>query len=286
MGYDIVLHELVKIAFGVLFVVYFKLALIGAILTVVVANTADICFYFATLYHEFMSHARWSYVKSWGKTSVLSFYGMVGGRISSLDMMLLILFGGALARAYYGAAYTVTFVILYTSTLTLALYPRLLSGGGGADVEASAKLSIIFAVPTLVGVVTLADRLLAVLNPAYASARFVLYFLSLEAFLSCFSNIFESIITGTERVDAQDRFSVRDLTRSRLFILPTLSYVQAALALPIFYFVLRYFKGTELQSAVYCATVHLIFASAFLIVKFLIAKRCLSFRDSKKNLAQ
>jgi len=209
---------------------------------------------------------------------------MIGGRIVSLDMMLLILFGGALARALYGAAYAITVLITYTSTLAYGLYPKLLSGGGGTDVEASIKLTTIFAVPALVGVITIAHPLLAILNPTYESAYPILYILSIVAFLGCYSSILDSVIIGTEKIDSLPGFTIKDLTRSRLFILPTLSYVQAVVGLPILYLIFNTLTNREVDFGLACATMYLFFGLAFVTARFKISKRCLQFHFPLRTL--
>ena len=284
LAYDTMLHETLKIAVAILLVIYLKMGLVGAMLSLIVANTAGICLFLVMLGSEFRSRPRWSHLKSWFKTSTLSIYGMIGGRIASLDMILLILFGGALARALYGAAYTITILITYTATLAFGLYPKLLSGGGGADVEASIKLTTVFAVPALVGVITIAHPLLIILNPSYESAYPILYILSIVAFLSCYSSIFDSVITGTEKVDSLPGFTIKDLTRSRLFILPTLNYVQAGLALPILYLIFNSVTHTELGIGLSCATMYLVFGLAFVAARFKIARRCLRFHFPLRTL--
>jgi len=284
IAYDIILHEFTKIAAALLLVIYFKMELVGAILSVIVANTADICFFMAVLRPEFHFYPRWSYLRTWLKTSTLSIYGMIGGRIAGLDMMLLILFGGALSRALYGAASMITVLITYTATLSYALYPRLLSGGGSKDAEASIKLTTLIAIPALMGVITLAHPLLVVLNPVYESAYPILYILSIVAFLGSFSSIFESIISGTERVDAHPKFTIKDLVKSRLFILPTFSYIQAVIGLPILYFAFNRLTHSTLESALWCAMVSLILTSTFTISKLIISKRCLDFRFPMRTL--
>ena len=284
LAYDIVLHEILKIAVAILLVIYLKMGLVGAILSVIAANTADICLFLAMLGSEFHSRPRWDYLKPWFKTSTLSIYGMIGGRIVSLDMMLLILFGGALARALYGAAYTITVLITYTATLAYGLYPKLLSGGGEADVEASIKLTTVFAVPAVIGVITIAHPLLIILNPSYESAYPILYILSVVAFLGCYSSIFDSVITGTEKVDSLPGFTIKDLTRSRLFIVPTLSYIQAVLALPILYLIFNRVTHKELDIGLLCATIYLIFGLIFVAARFKISRRCLRFRFPLRTL--
>lgn len=183
-----------------------------------------------------------------------------------------------MARALFGAAYTITVLITYTATLAYGLYPRLLSGGGGPDVEASIKLTTIFAVPALVGVATLAHPLLFILNPAYESAYPVLYILSIAALLSSYSYIFDSIITGTERVDARPEFTIKDLAKSRLFILPTLSYVHAVIGLPILYVMFNRLTHADLEMGMLCAMVQLGFGGIFVVARYKISKRCLNFR--------
>ena len=75
----------------------------------------------------FKEKANWGYLKEWLKGSTAIAYNAIGGQLFSFVFILLFLYGGTGARAYYQAAFTFTGIISYANSLAFALYPKLLA---------------------------------------------------------------------------------------------------------------------------------------------------------------
>ena len=277
LGYDVVVHELIMVSLGIVLVMFLKFGLFGAVVTVISSNFVDILFYLVTLRNEFRLATNWAYLRSWLRSSAINVYGMVGDRLGATNVVLLVVFSGATARAYVGAAYAVALTISYVSGLAVGLYPKLLAGGTREDVENILRLMFMFAIPMVVGILVLAEPLLGILNPEYSVAAPVLYLAAILYLPWCLSTVFDTVITGTERID-ETSFRMKDLFRSRLSLPPTLLYISSAITLPLLYLILTHLKPNALDAAFYLvATVYASLPVAF-TVKYLVARRCMNFR--------
>jgi len=277
LGFGFSIFEITKIALGFILIMQFNLGLIGIVASIISASFLQFLFYLKLTSHEFHEKIRWNYVKEWLKASPLNFYGMLSERLLAFTNIFLFVYGGELSRAYYGAAWTIAGIIGYSSLLAYALYPRLLSGSRSEDVPTSFKMVLMFALPMTLGAMVLSDSFLTILNPSYRVARLVLILLSLYSLCITFSSIFDSIVGGTEKLDAEARISYRGIVRSRLFLSLTLPYIQAAVVVPLTYFVLISMVRGAVEAATSLALINTVANIVVNIAKYRIAKRCLDF---------
>jgi hypothetical protein len=101
--------------------------------------------------------------------------------------------------------------------------------------------------------------------------------LAIDALIATVSVLFSSVLYGVERVDEKPKFSLKDLVKSRLFILFSLPYFHAAITLPTTYYVLaNYAQNRPLEAALYVSTINasvrlIMFLVLFAIVRKMIA---------------
>jgi len=277
IGYGLLVYEACRVVLGFILIIRFKLGLIGAICSIIVAFTIQIAFYVKLTAKELKENVRWYYLKEWLKAAPINIYYIVGTNLTTFTFILLFVYGGELARAYYGAAVTIAAVIGYSSFLAFALYPRLLSGSSPEDVFVSLKMVMMFVIPMMVGVMALSDSYLIVLKFVYADARPVLFLLAINYLCVALSPVFYAIVLGTEKVDAKAKLAFLDLIKSRLFLFFTLPYIQSAVTLPTTFFILNFIAKTPLEAATYVALITLLANSAMLAAKYIIARKCLTF---------
>jgi len=87
---------------------------------------------------------------------------------------------------------------------------------------------------------------------SYGVAWPVLIALSVNTLVTLIMTFYQSCLFGVEAFDAEGKISIRQLVRSKIFKVFTLSYIQAAIALPIAYFVLtRFGLHGSVDAAVY-----------------------------------
>jgi len=277
IGYAFLIFEVCKVILGFMLILQLKLGLQGALYSIIISHAIQIVFYIKLTAKEFKESIKWSYLKEWLKASPINIYDIVGNRIAAFTLILLFVYGGELARAYHGAAATFTSIISYSSLLAFALYPRLLSGSRSEDVLVSLRLVMTFAIPMTVGVIVLSDSYLTILKANFAEARLVLLLLAISVLCLTISQVFNTVVLGTEKVDAKAKIAFRELIRTRLFFLFTIPYIESAVTLPAAFFVLTSIAKTSLEAATYLALILLLASLALLVVRYAIARKCLVF---------
>ncbi len=232
-AYGFLTFEGVKVSFGVVTILYMKIGIYGALISVLIAYISQAIFLFANL-GSYVTEANldWNTVKSWLRTSWIPLYSGLASILISLDALIVTLLTSSTDPiGLWRAALMIPQAVGYSSLLTYALYPKLLAGGNEKDVETSLKLVLMFAVPSAIGAILLAEPLIRVFNPEFIIASNILRVGVMTAFLTCIGGILGTIIVGTEKIDKTD-LSFKKLLKSRLFFLPTLSYTQLLIYLP------------------------------------------------------
>ena len=285
IGYGLLIYEACKVTLGFTLIIQLKLGLLGVIYSMISSYIIQIAFYIKLTAKELKQSVRWTYLKEWLKASPINLYNIVGNRIAAFTLIFLFIYG-ELARSYYGAAVTIANVIGHSTVLAYALYPRLLSESNAKDISISLKMVLMFAIPMTTGAMILSDSYLTILKLVYRDATPVLLLLAINALCSSLSQVFNTVVMGTERLDAKAKIPFRELTKSRLFQIFTLPYIQSAITLPTTFFALFYIAKTQLEAATYLALISLIVGLAMLLCRYIIARKCLTFNFPWKNLAK
>jgi len=142
------------------------------------------------------------------------------------------------------------------------------------------------AIPMTTGAMVLSDSYLTILEVVYREATPVLLLLAINALCSSLSQVFNTVVMGTERLETKAKIPFRELTKSRIFQIFTLPYVQSAITLPTTFFALSYIAKTELEAATYLALISLIVGIAMLLSRYIVARKCLTFNFPWKNVAK
>ena len=233
-AYGFLVLQAMKVILGVVMILYMKTGIYGAFVSVLAANIAEAIFLFANL-RSYVTKANldWSTAKNWLRTSWIPLYSGLAPILISLDALIVTLLTSSTEPiALWKAALMISQVVGYSSLLTYALYPKLLAGGTEKDVETSLKLVLMFAVPSAIGAVLLAEPLIQIFKSEFIIASNILRISVITTFLACIGGILETIIVGTEKIDTKDA-SFKKLLKSRLFLLPTLNYAKLLMYLPI-----------------------------------------------------
>jgi O-antigen/teichoic acid export membrane protein len=239
IGYGLLIEEAVKIAIALVVVVGLKQLFLGAILALGISGLVQVLYYVRLLFGQFKQKANWGYLKEWLKGSAAIAYNAVGGQLVAFVFILLFLYGGSNTRAYYQAAFTFTNIIGYSSSLAFALYPKLLAKtSSDEEVEISLRTMLMVALPLATISIVMSTSLLAILNVVYGVAWPVLIALTVDTLIGLLSSFYSSCLMGTEVFDAEGKISLSKLVRSKIFVVFSFPYVQAAIALPLAYYVL------------------------------------------------
>ena len=277
VGYGFLIFEICKVILVLVFIPILHMGLLGAVLSVVFARLLEFTLYLKLMADDLRERVVWSYVREWVKASFVNVYNIAGQWIISFAPILLFMYSGGYARAYYGAALTITNIIGYSSLLAFSLYPRLLSQSNSSDVTASLRTVLMFAIPMTFGAITLSGSYLIILKPDYVVAKPILILLALSAFCITLSNVFHAVVAGTEQFDAEAKIPVKKLVRSRLFLLFTVPHVRGIALVSLTYITLSFMAGTPYEAAFLLAAVNVVASIVTMLMKYAIARRGLPF---------
>ncbi|UCG45367.1 MAG: hypothetical protein JSV58_00895 [Candidatus Bathyarchaeota archaeon] len=276
IGYGLLLNEGIKVILGFILISQFKLGLLGALIAIAGSHLIQIAFYIGIVAKELREGVRWTYLREWIKASLINIYNIIGSRIAAMPLILLFIHS-ELARSYYGAAFTIANVVTYSTFLSYALYPRLLSKSNSQDVSTSLKMVLMPAIPMTIGVIVLSDSYLTILRQEYLEARLVLIILAIWVFSEALLQVFRVVALGTEKIDVKAKIPFRQLPRTKLFQIFTIPYIQSAITLPATFIMLSFADDSSLVAATYLAMINLIVGLAMLVVTYRISRRCLTF---------
>jgi O-antigen/teichoic acid export membrane protein len=274
IGYGLLVEEFSKILIAYILIIRLQQPLLGALISLTIAFTIQIVYYFKLLSKELRQPVKWSYVKEWLKGSTINIYYLVGDRIAALVFIILIAYNplaGPQARGIYLAAMTIANVITYSSFLSFALYPKLLAESNVQDIITSLKTVLMFAIPMAAGAIALSDSYLTTLNETYRQAATVLTILAINALVQTISAFFSSVLYGFERIDEKAKIPLRRLVKSPLFKAFTLPYVHSAITLPAtFYLLTNFAKDQPISAAIYVGIIDTIARSVTFLALYII----------------
>jgi hypothetical protein len=253
VGYGAIIQQVIKVSLGYVLIMQFGQPLMGAVISISIAITVQMGYYYTLLAEELKQQVQWGYVKEWLKASAANIYNVVGNQLINLVFIMLFYYGEAGGREIYYAAGTMANVIAFSGFLAFALYPKLLAEKKSEDITSALKMVLMFALPMTVGAIALSNSYIVLLRESlleiYPGAGVVLVVLALDAFVTVVSGIYGSVLFGFETVD-QEKMSFRALVKSKLFLYFSLPFVHSAITIPTTYYVLTtYALGQPLKAA-------------------------------------
>ena len=284
LGYGLLVAEVCKVILGYILIIEFRQPLLGALLSLIVAFTIQIAYYFKLLIQELRQQIRWEYVKEWVKGSIANIYNIVGNQIAAFVFIMLFTYGGSEGRSNYGAAGQIASVITYSSFLAFALHPKLLAEKNTEDITTSLKMVLMFAIPMTAGAMMLSDSYVIIINVIYKDAWPVLVVLAINALVATLSGLFSSVLYGVERVDEKAKISFRELVKSRLFVVFSLPYFHSAITLPTAFYILANHVQNPLQAALYVSIINSSVSFAMFLILYVIVRKMVTMNIPWRNI--
>jgi len=230
-----IVFEAVKLFFGVLLVVVFKLSLLGAILSIVLAFFFEFTFFVVMNPKMLSGNFDRTLIRKWIGNAWLPLITTLPGFISSLDVIFLGYILGSssvIPIAYFKAALTFGSIVGYAGAISFAIYPKILKEGidnSKSYIEDIVSLTNMFGIPMMFGAIILSEPLLCILREEYSVARNALILLSVSSLLGANRSIFTSVLLGSEKADEKVSSFSKDLVNSLLFKLPMLDSINSLL---------------------------------------------------------
>jgi len=219
--------EITKIPLAILFVYSMDFGVQGVILSVTLANIPSIILlsYFAR--EKIMNKFKFEYIKKWIRLSWVSLYPGINLLFRSLDVLIFSLItGSVIGLAYYGAAWSVSTLVAQSSSISSAVYPKLLSGGKTDYLQDNITKMFYFATLLSAISITFARPGLFALNPLYEIAIPLVIIMTMRFILDTFNRAFENFLIGIEKVDQDSKSTFKNYAKSKLFAIPTFRLIQ------------------------------------------------------------
>jgi len=287
IGYGLLFQQISKVALGYILIVQLGQPLMGALAATIVAISIQLSYYFRILSSQFRQKLNLGYVKQWVKGSLANIYNVIGSQISAYVFIMLYEIGGAGARGRYGAAATITNVISYSSFLSFALYPKLLADKKREDITTALKMVLMFAIPMTVVAVVMADSYITLLRQDYPDASVILVASAVDTLLAVTTNVFSAVLYGMESLDQEESISFKDLIRSKLFIAFSLPYIQAAITLPLAYYLLTTLAFNQpLQAAFYASVILAVARFIMFMILYALARKSVKIEIPWKSISK
>ena len=292
VGYGIAAFEVAKVALALLAFRALGLGLTGAILSVLGAYAAQAVL-MAILQAPALSGRadlgllRALYARIW-----LPLLMGLPYLIPTLDAFALAsVTRSAEALALHKVAYSVAMFGMHTAYLSIGLYPKLLAGGSGEDVERAIRLSLMLSIPASVGLFAMAGPILHIFRREYEAAAPLLMLMAPLAVSTSLNNIWGGVIAGSEKVDADVNVSSRALLRSRLMAWTALWLARGALLIALVLALAALLPGRipwphALSAALGCSLANLIADALAAAIGYRVAKGSLRFSFPSKAVAR
>jgi len=230
--------EISKIPVGLLFIVFLQFGIIGAFLTIIASSLLRLIILLIMLREQLIGKIKSEVIKFWFRMSWIPMYGAFAGFIFTLDVIIFSsLTNSLVGLAYWTAGITIATLISQSGSISQALYPKLIATGKKEYAEENFKRTLFLAIPILAVSIILAKPLLHIINPIYTDGTTIVYFLTMKSFVVIFASMAFNISRAFEKVDLDKNASFRSYLKSKLFFIPTISYITAGIyvvALSIF----------------------------------------------------
>lgn len=287
IGYGLLLAELFKICLAYLLMVRFHMQLLGAMISLIIAIAIQIIYYVTLVLEDFKQKIQWNYLREWLKGSIVNIYSLVGNQIAAFVFILLFVYGGGEARGNYLAASTIANIIAYSFFLSFALYPKLLAERNLNDVTTSLKMVLMFAIPMTAGVIAMPESFLVILDETYREAAPILLLLAIDSLIATISQFYIFVLFGVERLDEEAKIPLRQLAKSNMFKVFTLSYIHSAITLPTTFYVLTNFAVNKpVEAAMYVTIINMSARFLMFLILYVIVRKSTAVIVPWKNIAK
>ena len=220
-SFGLLAFGIIKIPIVFITVVFFDLGIQGVILSYFVAVSGKIIveLYFAM--PKLKNQFQFKIMIRWIKLSWLPIFAHIQNYIQLLDVVMYsIITTSVLGIAYYHAAFAVAAIVAHSSSISQALYPKLLSSGKIEGIEKNLTLVFFFSIPLLGISIVFSKSALFALNPIYVGGWLIVIFISLKLFLYTTRIVPIRVLSGIENVDTEESISPSKYIKSVLFKIP------------------------------------------------------------------
>lgn len=253
--------EISKIPLAVIFVYFLDFGVQGVIMAVTFAYIPSIILLGYSAREKISGRIKVEFIKKWIKYSWLPLYPGIYSLLRNLDVLIFTLISGStFGLAYYGAALSVSSLVMQSTSISSAVYPKLLSENNSDYLQDTITKMLYFAIPLFAISITFARPGLFTLNPLYEIAFPLVIIMTMKFTLMTFSRSFENFLKGIEKVDQNAKSTFKNYALSKLFTIPTFRLIQNLIYLILLSLILTLLSSehSEFELLIYWAMLGLL----------------------------
>lgn len=276
VSYGLISLSAIQIPAGLIFVYFMHLGVKGIILATLAAYIASSVILFFYAREKLKNAIKKEFLRKWFRLSWLPMYPGIVSMIGHLDIVLFsIITKSVQGLAIWSAAMIISLVVTNSSSISRAVYPKLLEGGNKEYLKGNLTQLFYFAIPLTAIAIAFAKPGLFIINPIYEVAFPVVIFSSIYVFLNTINAVFQSVLTGMETVDIDETSQIKSYVKSKLFLIPTLSLIQTCLYVGLLGFVLLILSSStsQLNLVIYWSMMAMMSSLPLTICLFILVKR-------------
>ena len=261
-SYGLLAFELTKIPIGFILIYFLEMGLVGAIVTIAIASSTETILLAIKTRDKLRGQFNKIYFKKWLKLFWIPTYPKISNRIMNLDVVVFsIITGSVSGLAFWAASNAISKVVANSGQISISLYGKLLESGKKEFLQENLIRTFYFSIPLVAMAITYAKPGLFTLNPIYEVASNIVIIMSVVIFLRTLDGIFDSALTGIEKVDVKEDASFKDYIKSKLFYIPTIRLIHRSIYLVsvvIILLILTFFSFSDVDLITYWALISLI----------------------------
>jgi O-antigen/teichoic acid export membrane protein len=286
VSYGNLTFEITKIPLALGLIVFFELGINGAILTILLSYFARIIIQIYFGKNVLQTKFQFIILKNWIKLSPIPLYNTSANYLKNLDVLLFpIIIGSVIGVAYYFAAFTISNLVIHSSLIAQALYPKLLAEGKYRAISENFSLLLFFAIPLTTMSILFAKPGLFALNPVYQFADSIVMVLSFKILLIVFHKYFQQILLGLENVDIEKNVKFSKLLHSKLFLIPTINIIEYLSYIIIFVILLTFNSNiSDLELVYWWALLGFLIEIPFVVYLFILVRNNSEFSIRYKEI--
>lgn len=238
--------EVSKIPLAIIFIYFLDFGVQGVILSITLAYFPSIVLLCYSAREKITGSLKLEFIKKWIKLSWIPLYPGIYALFRSIDVLIFSLItGSVVGLAYFGAALSVSSLVMQSTSISSAVYPKLLSEVKSDYLQDTITKMLYFAIPLSAISITFARPGLFALNPLYEIAFPLVIILTMKFTLMTFNRAFENFLIGVENVDLNPKSTFKNYAQSRLFTIPTFRLIQNLLYVILLIIILTLFSSNH-----------------------------------------
>jgi len=225
-SYSLLLVEITKVVFVLIFVHFLEMAIFGIIVAIAIANLGSILFLVYVGRKKIQVKFQFKILKKWLRNSWYTLYTTGGSSLVTLDVLVFVLISDSTyLLAFYITGLTVSKIAGNASAVASATYSKLLSGSKGRFLDFGLTRLFYFMIPLAMISIFFSKQSLFILNPIYAESIIIVPIITIGICLNSINVVLSGYIFGIDRVDANPESTFRDFISSKLFKVRTFQFV-------------------------------------------------------------